>query len=161
MTTPRPLSSAAIRAINAPETSENFLWLLRITHPSLIPSIRLVRGYQNVKSRGNNYVAFPFAPQVAQDEPDRPPTLSIVIGNVSRAVTAQLDGVVGTPKVRLEIVLTRQPWRVEWVLEDLEMRGHGYDKIRLRAELTAEDYFTAPLPDLRFTQSIAPGAHRI
>ena len=35
MTAARKLSQEAVLAINAPETAENFLWLLTITHENL------------------------------------------------------------------------------------------------------------------------------
>lgn len=160
MTSPRLLTLEAVKAINAPETAENFLWLLTITHDDLASPKRLVRGYRPVASRGNTYTPFPFTPQVAQQEPDRPPTLSISIGNVSRDITAALETLEGTPKITLEVVLASHPWQVEFVLQDFEMRGAAYNKLSIRAELTAEDYWTAPCPYIRFTPTIAPGSHR-
>lgn len=163
MTTQKTLSLPALVSIEAPETDEQWMWLLTVEHEDFTVPIRLARNWRAVTSRGNTYIPFPFAPSIAQEEPDRSPRLSIRIGNVSRVVTAKLEEVQGAdtvPKVTLEVVLASQPSVVEYVLTDFEFRNVRYTETVISADLEAEDFLTTPYPDLRRTPQIAPGSHR-
>lgn len=157
MTTP---SVRALEAITAPETAEDFIWLLTMEHQGLTAPIRLARNWRRITSRGQDFIPFPFRPTVVQDEKDRPPRLTIQIGNVSRTITAQLETLDGAPKITLEVVLASKPSVVEYALTDFEMRRTSYDKTVIQSDLVIEDFFSAPYPDLRYTPVIAPGAHR-
>lgn len=163
MTAPKELSLTALVSVESPESAEDWLWLLTITHPDFVEPIRLARNWRSIASRGNHYQPFPFAPSIAQEEPDRTPRLSIQIGNISRVVTAKLEEVQGSddqPKVTLEVVLASQPSVVEFVLADFEFRNVTYGEVVLQADLEAEDFMSTPYPDIRRTPQIAPGSHR-
>lgn len=163
MTTQKTLSYDALVSVQQPESASQWLWLLMIEHPNFVVPIRLARNWRDVTSRGQRFQRFPFAPAIAQEEPDRTPQLTIQIGNVSRIVTAKLEEVQGTdevPRVTLEVVLATDPNRIEYVLTDFEFREVGYDETVITARLEAEDFLETPYPDKRRTPDIAPGSHR-
>ena len=154
------VSARAILAINAPETSEAFIWLLTITHADLTPTIRLANNSRNIRSRGLVFTAFPFDVTLANDEQDRPPRISVSIINVSRTISASLEGLDGNPTVDLEMVMAATPNVLEASLPGFDLVGQRYNWLRFSGTLGLEDFLQEPYPDMRFSPSVTPGVHR-
>lgn len=152
----RTLSSRAIASGNAQQTDEVWLVLLTISHPELPEPIRVVNNNENVTSRGNEFIAFPFDIQLPGEDPDLPAKARLRIDNVDRRVVNTIRSITSPPSVTLEVVLASAPNTVEISFEGLVMREVEYDVSAVTGDLVFESIFTEPIT-YTMTPSRFPG----
>lgn len=153
---PRSLSTAAIASQNAQATSEVWLVLLTLSHPSMATPIRLVNNNENVVSRGNTFIAFPFEVELPGEDPDQPPKSTLRIDNVDRRVLQTLRSITAPPTVTLEVILASAPDQVEVSFTNMTLRNAQYDVSTVSGELTFDGIYTEPVT-LTMTPSRFPG----
>lgn len=152
----RTLSTAALRAGHAQETGEVYLILLTISHPDLTAPIRVVNNNENVTSRNNFFVAFPFAIELPLEDSDQPPRARLRIDNVDRSIVASIRAIDGPPTVTIEVILASQPNTVEASFEALVLRNVSYDAATVTGELAFEQIVVEPVAS-NFTPAKFPG----
>lgn len=153
----RSLSSAALRALHAPQTSEVFLVLLVISHPSLSPSIYLVDDMKDVTTGGHMYTAHAFLIDIPEESDGAPPTPKVWVDNTNRAVTDAIRSLPSSPTITMSIVLASSPGTVEAGPFVLQMSDMVADAFAVSANLGFERMLSEAYPGGSFTPADWPG----
>lgn len=149
-------TTAAIAELYKPESSDPFLALLTIDHADLTVPIRVVCNNEDVASRGEEFIAFPFGFTLPDDKEDAPPGASLTISNVSREIGQAIRSIVGPPTVLIEVVRASDPDTVELVSPVFLLRSVRYDAQQVTGVLMVEDLTREPFPALKFTPGPFP-----
>lgn len=152
-----PVTDAFRRAAFDPETGEVFLVLLTIDHPDIHPPIRVVNNTENIPSRGNEFIAFPFDLQIPDSREDAPPRARLTIDNVSREIALAIRQVTTPPSVLMEIIRAADPDIVEASFPGFVLRDVRWDALQVSGELAVEDLAREPFPAGTFTPGQFPG----
>jgi len=152
-----PVSETARRALYAPESEEVFLVLLTIDHDSLSQPIRVVNNLEPITSRGEEYVAFPFAPILPFDKEEAPPQAQLAIDNVSREIGQAVRQMTGPARVTLEVIMASAPDTVEMTWSSFLLRNVVFDVAAVQGQLMVEDLTREPYPARRFNPGSFPG----
>ena len=146
-----------IKALIDQNTDQVFLWLLTITHEATGETHRLVSNLDDVVSRGETYMAFPFEFVLPSDDGESLPEIPIVINYVSDELVALLrkhaDGVV----VLAEIILASAPDQPEYTIEDLVIKTVTYDAGQVTLTAKVEDLMSQRFPADDFLPRSFPG----
>jgi len=154
---PRALSLAARQSLTAAETADLWLLLLTIAAEGLAEPIRVVNDRQDVWSRGQRFVAFPFEVDLPGDSADSVQRVTLRIDNVDRQIVSALRLVREPPEVSLEVIRRESPNVVEagpFVMSLVEAR---YDAASIEGELVFEDVLDAPFPADTYNPADYPG----
>ncbi len=131
-----------VEATNASTTGSAFLVLLTITAGDLDP-LRVVNNLEPVVSRGNTFIAYPFSIIRASNLADAQPTVSLTIDNVSQEIISYIRGFEDAPVVKIEIVLSTSPNRVDLAINFLRLASVSYDALKVSGVLMPIDFLTA------------------
>jgi len=146
-----------IKALIDQNTDQVFLWLLTITHEATGETHRLVSNIDDIVSRGETYLAFPFEFVLPSDDGESLPEIPIVINYVSDELVALLrkhaDGVV----VLAEIILASAPDQPEYTIEDLVIKTVTYDAGQVTLTAKVEDLMSQRFPADDFLPRSFPG----
>jgi len=142
----RPLSLAARQAIFAQETAEVFLVLLTIAGVGIPLPLRFVNNGDDVVSRGNTYLAYPFQISLPDEREDSPAQVSLSIDNIDQGIVTAVRGLTEPPSITLEVVLASSPDTVEAGPFDFALRGVEYDAMRVQGTLAFEDFLGEGYP---------------
>lgn len=153
----RTLSATAKRALYAQNTSEAFISLLTLSHPSMATPIRVSGDAVDTTSGSDLFVAYPFEIQLPNDTDDRAPSVTLKIDNVDRTIIYALRGLTGPLSLLIQIVRASNPDYVEVEYGGMQLRSANYDALTISGELTMEDILTQPYPAGRMTPGVAPG----
>ena len=156
----RPLTATTVREIFRQETGEAWLVLLTIDHASLAAPIRVGSDGVDTVSRGDTFIAFPFALTLPHEAPEELPRARIRIDNVDRRIVEALRLAAGSaegPSVLMEIVRAADPDTVEGAWPDFRLVNATYDVLVVSGELKLDFLEREPYPADSFTPSTAPG----
>ena len=153
---PRPLTTAARRALYSQETDVGFIVLLTINHSSLSEPLRFAAWDKDVSSRSENYIKFPFTITFPQDSVNSPPRAQLSIDNVDRQIVKTLRTIKTRATVTVEVVTTEDFNIVEASYSGFELRDVQYNTFTVTGSLEPEMFLREPFPFRRFT----PGAFR-
>jgi hypothetical protein len=142
---PRTLSNTALASMNAQATGEVWLVLLTISHATLPTPIRLVNNNEDVVSRSNTFIAFPFEIELPGEDPDQPPKAMLRIDNVDRRVVQTIRSITAPPTITLEVILASAPNNVEVSFTNMTLRNAQYDVSTVSGELTFDSIYTEPV----------------
>ena len=152
----RSLSAASLQALYAPETAEAFLILLTLSHAQLATSIRVTSNTQDVSSRGQLFLAYPFDLSLPDDQDRRPPRARLKIDNIDRQIMLSVRQLNTAPNVLMEIIRAASPDIVEAKFQDFRLVNVTYDSQIIEADLTIEDFTAEPFPSASFSPSLFP-----
>ena len=153
----RALSQAAKQAVNAQETDEVFLLLLTLDHADLAQPIRVVNNTENVVSRGDTYVAYPFEIALPDEDPESVARVTLRIDNVDRQIVQSLRAIQAPLSVALEVVMASAPDTVEAGPFNMTLVAAEYDALTITGELAFEDVLNEPFPGASYIPSEYPG----
>ncbi len=153
----RTLSQAAHQAVNAQETDEAFLLLLTIDHDELAEPIRVVNNTEDITSRGDLYIAYPFEIALPGEDPENVARVSLRIDNVDRQIVHSLRSVPAPLAVALEVVLASSPDTAEAGPFNMTLAAAEYDALVVTGELAFEDVLNEPFPGRSYIPSEHPG----
>lgn len=134
----REISQTALRAMFAQETEEVFLICLRISHPD-ITTFRLVNNTEPVVRLDGTYQPYPFEVVLPKDTEGQVPQVNLVVDNVDREVSRQLENLQGRPRVEFEVVLASQPDTIEAGPFDFSLMNATVNAIVISGTLGYED----------------------
>jgi Domain of unknown function (DUF1833) len=155
----RVLSSAALAALNAQETSQVVVVLLTISHASLPGPICVCSDSRPVTSNGQVFLSVPFALTLPDDREDQIPHATLVIDNCDRTVVAAIRSIGNVPAtLKIQIVLASTPDTIEVEYPPLTMRQVVYDALSVSAQLAFEDVLNEGFPGDLVTPATVPGA---
>lgn len=143
-------------ALFDPESGEVFLALLTIDHDDLSQPIRVVNNNEDITSRGNEFIAFPFGFTLPDDQEDAPPRWGLQISNVSREIGQTIRQIAGPPSITLEIIRAAAPDTVEMSFPGFLLRDVRYDAQQVTGTLAVEDLTREPFPARTFTPATFP-----
>jgi hypothetical protein len=155
---PRSLTSTALASANAQQTDEVWLVLLTIQHNDLEQPIRVVNNTEQIVSRGQTYVGFPFDFELPGEDADSPSKARLRIDNVDRRIVEVVRRISSPPLVTLEVILASAPDTVEFVFSGLTMREIDYDVTSVSGDLLFESIFAEPVT-YTMTPSRFPGLY--
>lgn len=147
------VSATARAALFAQQADEAFLALLMIEHDDLPASLRFVNNPQDVTSRGNVYLGFPFTIDLPPQDPDRPPRVRLLIDNIDRQIVAGLRTIATPLTITLEVVLASSPDTVEVGPFAMTLASAVYDALTIEGDLAYQDVLNEPFPG----DSFSPG----
>ncbi len=139
------------------ESSDPFICLLTLTHPSWGSPIRLAGNSANIISNGNTYSAYPFKLVLPVDDGERSREVTIEFDNVSLELIDELRSVTTEISVKIEIVLASIPNEVQILIDDLKTQSISYDKSRIRARLYLDSFLNTEATSEKYTPSNFPG----
>lgn len=157
---PRSLSAAAAAAIHAQETSEAFVVLLALSHPSLVSPIRVCTGSVATAHLGDIYQPFPFSLTMPDDSDDAPPEVTLQICNVDRAIIQAIRSIgldSGPVQAQMAVVLASSPGVVEAGWYVFSVRNIDADALVISGRLEFEPVLNEPFPGDSMTPSRTPG----
>lgn len=140
----RALSATANASLAAQQTGEVWLVLLTIAG-SGFTTIRVANNTEDVVSRGNTFIGFPFEIELPGQDPESPSSARLRIDNIDKRVIEAIRTIQTPPTVTIEVILASAPDTVEIAFTDLSLRGAQYDVNSVRAELVYETIFTEPV----------------
>ncbi len=153
----RTLSQAARQAVNAQETDEVFLLLLTLDHEDLAVPIRVVNNTEDVVSRGDTFIAYPFEIALPDEDPDSVARVTLRIDNVDREIVKNLRAISSPLSVGLEVVMAASPDTVEAGPFNMTLVSAEYDALTVTGELAFEDVLNEPFPGHSYVPSEYPG----
>lgn len=153
----RSLSLAARQGINAQETDEVFLLLLTLDHEDIAEPIRVVNNMEDVISRGDTYIAYPFEIALPDEDPESVARVTLRIDNVDREIVKSLRAIASPLSVALEVVMASSPDLVEAGPFNMTLVSAEYDALTVTGELAFEDVLNEPFPGHAYVPSDYPG----
>lgn len=157
---PRQVSATAKAAAYAQQTSEAFIMLVTITHPSLTEDVRVcsdpyellptaqVRG---VVSNGVEYLFLPFAIEMPVQDDTGIARAKITVDNISREIVAAVRGADSALTISVSIVLASDPDTVEVSINDFRLDSVSYDSFTVSGDISVEYFDLEPFPARRFS----------
>jgi hypothetical protein len=151
------LSPQLLAQLFAQESNDPFLTLLTLTHPNFAAPLRFVNDNQNITSRGETFLAFPFRLRLPVDDAEQIRNVSIEFDNVSLELVDEIRSVTTAIQVKMEMVLASLPNVVQMSLEELEIQNISYDKFKISATLVIENFLNTEMTSERYNPSNFPG----
>lgn len=141
----RTLSATAVAAMMDETTDEVFLPLVTISHADLAQPIRVVANNENIISRGNTYVGYPFDLELPGQADDSPGEARLRIDNVDKQIVEAIRLITGPPSVLIEVILASAPDTVEIAIGSMTLRDVSYDAATVEGVLRFEDVSVEPI----------------
>jgi hypothetical protein len=180
------MSADAIKAVFSPEMDSDLIFLLTIYDPDYDPqnpndpehpdpvaarladnfTQRLTQApyaetatevYYGVVSNSQQFVFLPMELTLPSEEEAQAPRCSLTLRDVSGFVVPIIRGISGPPKVKMELVLSKTPDRVEASFIGFYINSFTYNADSVTAELSMIDYEREPFPMHSFTAPYFPG----
>jgi hypothetical protein len=165
------MSPEAIKAIFSPEADSDLLFLLTVYDPADGTTVvtRLADGFTKrisetdnevvygVTSRSQDFIFLPMEISLPTEEEAQAPRCSIVLRDVTKYVIPIVRTIVGPPKVKMELVLSKTPDIVEATFNGFYISSFSYNADSVTADLSMIDYEREPFPMHSFTPAYFPG----
>lgn len=133
------------------------LILITIDHDDLPSAIRVVNNNENVVSRGEEFIAFPFDIAIPDSLENAPPSAKLRIDNVSREIGQAIRLIRSPPRITIEIVRMETPDIVEMSFPEMRLRNVRVDALTVSGDLAFEDLTREPYPAHTFSPANFPG----
>lgn len=162
----RELSDNFKKATNAQETTEVYIVLVTISHPSFTEDLRIASdpfedlpdaGVKGVISRGEEYLFLPFSLNLPAQDDTGVARASITIDNIDRRIVSSIRQATSAVNITIEIVLASDVNTPEITVLDFKLERVTYDALTVSGDISVEYYDTEPFPQGRFTPSKWPG----
>ena len=165
------MSPEAIRAVFSPEADSDLLFLLTVyspDNPDLVVA-RICDGFTKrisetanevvygVTSNGQDFTFLPMEISLPTEEEAQAPRCSIVMKDVTKYIIPIVRTIVGPPKVKMELVLSKTPDTVEATFTGFYISSFSYNADSVTADLSMVDYEREPFPMHSFTPAYFPG----
>lgn len=165
------MSPEAIRAVFSPEADSDLLFLLTVYSPDNpdVVVARICDGFTKrisetanevvygVTSNGQDFTFLPMEISLPTEEEAQAPRCSIVMKDVTKFVIPIVRTIVGPPKVKMELVLSKTPNTVEASFTGFYISSFSYNADSVTADLSMIDYEREPFPMHSFTPAYFPG----
>jgi hypothetical protein len=176
------MSPTALRAVFAPESDADLLFLLTIYNPDNPSEIvaRLCDGVEEVVqsdgsfksrrisetdeeviygtiSRNNAFIFLPIEITLPTENEAQAPRSTITIHDVTRYVTPLIRSISKPPKILMELVLSTTPDIVEASFSGFYISSITYNADSVSMELAMIDYEREPFPQHSFNPKYFPG----
>lgn len=153
----RNLSPELLAQLYGQDSSDPFLMLLTLTHPSFPAPFRLVNNTTDVVSRGNTFTAYPFNFTLPVDDGETLREVSLTMDNISQEIITELRQISSPISILIEMVVASAPDTVQIELAGLEMKNIQYTATRINAKVFMDDFLSTELTSEKYTPSTFPG----
>ena len=133
-------------------TDVAFFVLLTITPPagSITPVIRVVNNNEDVVSRGDTYMAFPFEFKLPVDDGERQPAIQVMAANSSQDFIEAVRSMLEPPTVKLELISSLDPDMPEKVIDFLRLDSVTYDAMSITFSLQPINILARNFPNTTY-----------
>ena len=166
----RNLSAEALKALFSPEGDSDLIILLTIyAADGVTPLVNLADGFTQrlsettqdvlygVISNGVEYTFLPMEIALPSEEEGRAPKASIVMKDVVRYLIPTIRNLSYSPKIKLQLVLSKTPDVVEISYNGFYIISFTYNAEQVTAELSMVNYEREPFPAHSFSPAYFPG----
>jgi len=153
----RSLSSTAVAALAAQETTALLITLLEIDHDDLSEPFYVSNNRETVTYDGNDYLPYPFDIAFPVESEDRPASVKLTFDNSDRLLVETIRSISTPPSVAMAIVLNGSPPTLEVGPFPFIMQSVDYDATKIVATLTYTAMLDEVFPSARFTPTNYPG----
>lgn len=151
------MTTALTESAYAQQTADVWLVLVTIDHDDLAEPIRVVANTEDVTSRGDLFVGFPFDVVLPDSREDAPSRARLVVDNVSREIAQAIRSISSAPSVLLEVIRAADPDTVEVSFPFFTLRNVKWDALTVSGDLVLEDFTAEPFPAAVFSPASFPG----
>ena len=137
--------------VNQSSTNEAIFVLLTFITPS--ETIRVVNNNEDVISRGDTFIAYPFTIVLDTDDGESQPEISLTIDNVDLMLMTAIRGILEPPRIKLELVLSSTPDIVEKTIDYLHLDSVQYDALTIQARMRPINILQRKFPVDHYTAS--------
>lgn len=152
------ITQEGARAALALRGDDALIVLLTIAHAD-ITTIRVTNNTEDVVSRGNTFLRYPFMLELLSNS-EGVPTGRLRIANIARTIWRAIEGLTTSATFTFEIVLSSDPETVIDSYEQAELQRVIADATSIEGELTHERYAVEPWPAPRLTPHRFPWLSR-
>ena len=162
----RNVSEAFKQAVFAQQTSEVFIMLVTISHPSFPDDIRVcsdpfellpIAGVKGVVSRGDEYIFLPFTVTLPAQDDTGIARANISIDNITRELVQAVRNANSALSITIEVVLSSNVDNPEISVRNFRLDRVTYDALTVSGDISVEYSDLEPFPSGRFTPSYFPG----
>ncbi len=154
---PRAISTAMQTAIHARATDEVFLILLTIDHDDLATPERFVNNTTDITSNGRVFTSYPFAVTLPDQDPEKPPEVTLVLDNVAQDIIQTLRSFSSPLSIDLEVVMASDPDTIEIGPMSLELMTADWDAGVITCRIAYPELLDEPVPFETYTPALFPG----
>lgn len=168
------LSSNAIAALFAQESSNTLITLLTISGGGISTPIRIADNYLTRLSETDieviygvqtnlggsttyNYVFLPFSISLPTEDQASAPRCTVTLNDVTRYLIPSIRSLTSAPNVQIDIILSSAPNVVEVSFGSFILGNINYNADTITADLTVESLAVEPFPQHTFNPSYFPG----
>lgn len=141
-----PLTTAALRAANAENNPDPFLVLMTIKLAPEGEDVRVVNNTEDVTSRGQVFIACPFAIALPEASENVITNAEVQIDNVDTRIWQGVRALTFAPEVLLEVVLASAPSTVLIGTDGLKLRETTATQRTISGKLVPDSVWTAGFP---------------
>lgn len=153
----RSLTQATRAAVNAQETSEVFLLLLALSHPTMT-TMYFVNNTVDIISNAQTYRAFPFDVQIPDDSDDPVSRVHLSINNVNREIVFAVRSIATPAVFTLSMIRAAEPNVMIAGPFVCTLRNVTYNAQTVEGDLAPyEDILNEPFPVGIFSPGLFPG----
>lgn len=156
---PRSLTSIVKAELMAQQTGSAFFFLIALSHPNLVETLRFVRNNEAVVRLGFTWNPTFFEISLPDEGEDSIPRVTLAIENIDRTLSDSLRRLETPMTVDLYVATSADdtmvigPFTFTW-------RDTSFDARIINASLEAEDILNQTYPRHRFVPSQFPGLFR-
>lgn len=144
---PRKISYHMISESLKPESSEAVFILLTITHNNIKDGpIRVVNNNEDVMSRGEKFLSYPFIIELPSSKDDEIPQARLTIDNIDLKILYGLSLCGTSPVIKVEIVMESTPDTVELVYDQFRILSYSFNATQITAVLGFDAFYDSPFP---------------
>jgi hypothetical protein len=144
------LTRAGLYDVSGQECGTAWICLITISHPELLPSIRITSDAVATISNSYLFSPFPFSIILPDDSDGTAPQAQFQIDNTSQEVIAVLRGLLTPPSLTIQIVRSENTNVIEREWQGLEWKTSQYDVGMITGTLSVDDLATEEFPYVTF-----------
>jgi hypothetical protein len=154
----KKISKEFIKEVLKTESSEAIFILLTIDHPNIIDGpIRVVNNIEDITSRNNKYLSYPFTIELPSSKDDEIPQATLTIDNIDLKILYGLSQCNTSPTIMIEVIMQSTPDIVEIQFPDFKILSYSFDAYKITAYLGYEAFYESPYPIDTFNTKDFPG----
>ena len=143
---PRDYSDNVLDSLTSEETGEVYTTLVTVKDNEGSVLARFTDDSVDTIYAGNNFVAYPFALTLPDNQEGQETSAQLTLTNVDRQLIEAVRASTGHLYVTLRVVLASDTSIVMVHYPDMEMRRLNYNTDTLSGELTYESFLNEPYP---------------
>lgn len=152
------LSPQLLAQLYGQQSSDPFLTIITVSHTSF-GTRRYVNNTEDLISNGETFVAFPFRITLPADDGETQRSAQIEFDNVSLELLDEIRSVTSPMDLKVEMVLASDPDSIQITLENLKLRNINYDRQKIRATISMDDFLNSEVTSERYEPHNFPGLY--